>query len=412
MLTKFYTHWIKSFSGIPRGVWLLSLVNFINRCGSMVLIFLSVYLTTHLGFDIRDAGYVMTCFGLGAIVGMGIGGWATDKFGYYPIQMASLILNGLMLLLLLLVSNFWWMCMTIFTLSLVSEVFRPANQVAIGYYSTPENRTRSVSLLRMAFNLGFTISPALGGILAGHFGWHWLFWADGLTCIGAAIALRFLLKPGKVAHAETAAPGENPPTIQPPYHDKPYLVFTLLTFVGALVFMQIMWTVPLYFKDGFHWTEDQIGWAMTLNGAIVFLVEMPLIFYVEGRRPILSFVRIGLGLYFISYLMFMLPLAGIAAAVLYMLFISLGEIMVMPFSSNFAYAKAAEQKNKGQYMAMYGLAYSVANILAPLLGTQIIAAWGFYTLWSITLGLSVVAIAGFFWLDQRLTNSYSVQPGI
>ena len=85
--------------------------------------------------------------------------------------------------------------------------------------------------------------------------------------------------------------------------------------------------------------------------------------------------------------------------------------MVMPFSSNFAYAKAAEQKNKGQYMAMYGLAYSVANILAPLLGTQIIAAWGYQVLWAITLGLSVVALAGFYWLDQRLTRSFSVPAG-
>jgi MFS family permease len=90
-----------------------------------------------------------------------------------------------------------------------------------------------------------------------------------------------------------------------------------------------------------------------------------------------------------------------------MFFISLGEIMVMPFSSNFAYAKAEEQKSKGQYMAMYGIAYSLANIIAPLLGTQIIAAWGYHMLWSITIGLSAVALAGFFWLDRRLSRTVS-----
>ncbi len=402
MLTKFYKHWINSFAGIPQGVWLLSVVNLINRCGSMVLVFLSVYLTKHLGFDIRDAGYVMTCFGVGAIAGMGVGGWATDRFCYYPIQLASLVLNGLMLLVLLLVSSFWAMCITVFALSFVSEIFRPANQVAVGYYSTPENRTRSVSLLRMAFNLGFTVAPALGGIVAGRFGWHWLFWADGITCIASAVALRLLLKPGKVTNKtthETAPPEE---TNTPPWRNKPFLAFTLFTFVGAVVFMQMIWTIPVYFENIFHWREDQIGWAMALNGAIVFLVEMPLIFFVEGRKSVIYFIRVGLVLYILSYLSFFIPAGAVMAAILFMFFISLGEIMVMPFSSNFAYAKSAEQKNKGQYMAMYGLSYSVANIVAPLMGTQIIAAWGYHSLWIITIVLSLVALTGFLWLEQRL----------
>jgi predicted MFS family arabinose efflux permease len=259
----------------------------------------------------------------------------------------------------------------------------------------------------MAFNLGFTISPALGGILAGELGWHWLFWADGITCIAAAFALRFFLKPGKVVNNTAHNTPENNMGSASPYKNRPFLAFTLLTFVGAVVFMQIVWTVPIYFKDVFHWGESQIGLAMALNGAIVFLVEMPLIFFVEGRRSVLSFVRIGLILYILSYLSFFLPLGTVGAAILYMFFISLGEIMVMPFSSNFAYAKAEEQKSKGQYMAMYGIAYSLANIIAPLLGTQIIAAWGYHMLWSITIGLSAVALAGFFWLDRRLSRTVS-----
>lgn len=402
MLSSFFRHWLDSFKGIPHGVWLLSFVNFINRAGSMVLIFLSVYLTAHLGYDIRHAGYVMTCFGIGALGGTWIGGWATDRFGYYPIQLASLALNGIFLLLLLLVQDFWWMCATVFTLSLLSEMFRPANQVAIAYYSTPETRTRSISLLRMAFNLGFTLSPALGGILAGHFGWHWLFWADGITCIAAAVLLRILLKPGKVEKAWQAALPDAPAEEMPPYKDRPFLAFTLLTFVGAMVFMQLIWTVPVYFKDYHHWSEETIGWVMAINGALVFLVEMPLIFFAEGKKPILTYVRWGIGLYLISYLVFLFPVGGMTAAVLYMVFISIGEVLVMPFSGNFAYAKAGERKNKGRYLAMYGLSYSVANILAPLLGTQVIGWWGYETLWTITIGISVLGLLGFAWLQNRL----------
>ena len=401
MLQNIYSHWLNSFKGLPRGVWLLAIVNFINRCGSMVLIFLSVYLTKHLGYTIKDAGYVMTFFGVGAIVGIWLGGKLTDIIGYYRVQLMSLLLNGVLLLLMLLVESFWAMCITVFTLSVISEAFRPANQVATVLYTEPETRTRSISVLRLAFNLGFTISPALGGIIAGHFGWHWLFWADGITCIAAAVALRLLLKPvaqKKTAEAEAAS---NLPNI-PPYKDRSFRPFLLFTFFGAMAFMQMIWTVPVFFKDVYLWSEDKIGWVVALNGAIVFLVEMPMIFYIENRRSTLFYTQLGLLLYFVSYLCFIFPLGAMVAAVLFMVLISFGEMFVMPFSGNMAYAKASHYANKGSYMAAYGLSYSFANIFAPLLGTQIIATWGFNWHWTVTGLYALVALVGFrFWVSEE-----------
>lgn len=405
MLSTFFQHWLLSFQGIPKGAWLLSAVNLINRCGSMVLVFLSVYLTTHLGFHIKDAGYVMTCFGIGALLGMWLGGLATDRFGYYPIQLASLAANGILLLAMVWVTAFWSLCLLVFTLSLVAEMFRPANQVAIAYYSTAETRTRAISLQRMAFNLGFTLAPALGGILAGTMGWEWLFWADGITCLLSALALWLLLKPGKVPKAEPTLGTHPLPTKgSSPYRDKPFIAFTLLTFLGAMVFMQLIWTVPVFFKEAYQWTESSIGWAMALNGAIVFLIEMPFIFFAEGKKPMLYLVRWGILAYALSYLIFLLPLSAVGATLLYMLLISVGEILVMPFSSNLVYRRAGERPNKGQYLAMFGLSYSVANILAPLLGTQLIAAWGYPALWTSAISLAIITLYGFYWLEKRLPS--------
>ena len=47
-----------AYSGIPRPVWWLGLVMFINRSGTMVIPFLTVYLTTK-GYSLTKAGYVM-----------------------------------------------------------------------------------------------------------------------------------------------------------------------------------------------------------------------------------------------------------------------------------------------------------------------------------------------------------------
>jgi len=387
--------------GIPRNIWLLSLISLVNRCGSMVISFITLYLTQQLHFSIRDTGYTMSCFGVGALIGAYTGGRLTDKLGYYAVQFWSLIFNGLMLLLLMVVRDFWWMCAAVFVMSLIAELFRPANSVAINRHCTPETRTRSISLYRMAVNLGWTVAPVLGGLLAS-LGWNWLFWVDGLTCIFAALLLRRLLPPDAEPDSPPVDPNEAPTTDISPYRDRAFLWFVLLSVINAIVFMQFLWTVPVFFKESYGWTEAHIGLVVALNGLIVFVVEMPLIFRIEGRRSPLYFVRIGLALYAVAYLSFNMPLGSSVAALAYIVAISLGEIFVMPFSSNHVYGCMGVTR-QGQYIALYMMAYSVANTVAPLLGTQVIAAWGYSALWYLVMSLAGVAWIGIWWMDRRST---------
>lgn len=412
MLIRLFHHWRNSYLGIPTTIWFLSLVSLINRCGAMVIAFMTVYLTQHLGYGIKEAGYVMGCFGTGALAGAYVGGKLTDRMGYYNVQLVSLILNGIMLLVVMTLQDFWLMCGAVFLLSLVSEIFRPANSVAIARHSTPETRTRSISLYRMAVNMGWTVAPALGGLLAA-VGWHWLFWADGITCLLAAVLLRVLVPPLKKTQAveEDASAGAVPQAS--PYADRIFLLFSALTVLNAIIFMQIIWTVPVYFKEVFHWNESRIGLVAAVNGLIVFLLEMPLIYRMEGRRTPMAYIRGGLIFYALAYLTLSMHFgSGLLPAVVYMIVMSLGEIFVMPFSTNFVFGRAQSQGSQGQYMAIYTMSYSVANIVAPLIGTQIIAAWGYNTLWY-TMGIaSLVTIGGFWWLERRIGGRVGEAVGV
>src|SRR6476661_6433425 len=84
-----------AYSGLSKPMWWLALVIFINRSGTMVIPFLTVYLT-HNGFTLAQAGYVMAAFGSGAILGGYIGGILTDRFGHFYVQVTSLFLNGVL----------------------------------------------------------------------------------------------------------------------------------------------------------------------------------------------------------------------------------------------------------------------------------------------------------------------------
>lgn len=399
----------RSFSGLPPRIWLLSVVNFINRCGAMVLCFLTLYLTENLCYPITYAGYAMSCYGLGAIAGTFAGGRLVGSWGYQRVQLWSLLATGFLLLWVSQVSRFEWLCVALFLLNLASESFRPANATAIRENSNAETFTRSASLMRMAFNFAIMFALTLGGWLIGY-GWHYIFWADIATCWLSALLL-WIWIPDTVL-AQTAAPKASPVLSNEvdigrgavsPYRDTAFWHFAFCTFLGAFAFMQIIWTVPPFFKQVYHWNEFTIGIVCAINGLAVMLIEMPLIYRIEQRRPTIWFIRWGIVLYALAYLAFTLPVSlKWFAAVFYMLVISVGEILVMPFSSTWV-ARNTPSERQGDYWAIYGIAYSVANVLAPLVGTQIIDAYGYRVLWCFIAVVCGLAWVG-FWRQSKITT--------
>lgn len=181
-----------AYKGLSKETWFLSLVILINRSGTMVIPFMTMYATQKLGFSIAEAGFIMSFFGIGSIIGAFAGGKITDAIGYQKVQLFSLFGGGIMFIIVGYLTSYVSLCVGILLLSIVNEAFRPANAAAVAAYSLPENRTRSYSLNRLAINLGWAFGGSVGGFLAAR-NYHALFWVDGITNISAAILLMFVL---------------------------------------------------------------------------------------------------------------------------------------------------------------------------------------------------------------------------
>lgn len=420
------------FGGLPRTIWILAGISFTNRAGSMIISFLTLYLTGPLHFDIATAGEIVLFFGFGGIAGSFVGGYLTDTLGYYKVQWLTLFFSGVIAAIVQYFHDFYFLCGGIFAFSFISEAFRPANNVALIYYSTDEIRTRAYSLLRISVNLAISFALGIGGLLIA-LGWRWLFWFDALTSVAAAFVVLIYLpdnsqrtesrekgKVNKEKRIEEKTNGEMQTangevqnvnrkkliTIfkNSAYSDVTFLLFTLYTFIGAVVFMQIIWTISYFFTRAYGWSEAQAGLMNALNCVFVLVVEMPLIFYLQNKLKPLQVVCIGIVCYGLAHTALLLPHAlTLLPALIYIVFISLGEILVMPFSSTWA-AKHGSGARSGEYMGLYGMAYSFSHIVAPLLGTQIIAHYGFDTLWIILIVLSAISFAGFYSLIKLDNN--------
>jgi predicted MFS family arabinose efflux permease len=376
-----------AYTGLSRSTWLLSLVMLVNRSGTMVIPFMTIYLTG-IGFSLFQAGIVVSMFGLGAICGGYIGGRLTDKIGFYRIQLFTLTGGGLLFIFLGFMKSYALICIFTFILSLINESFRPANSTAIALYSRPENRTRSYSLNRLAINLGWAVGSTLGGLIAS-FNYHLLFWIDGLTNIIAAILLYCLLKPPEQAEKGTTPP-VHPKTKTSPLKDKKFTVFIGLAILFAICFFQLYSTIPVYYKEVYHMSESSIGILMGLNGLIIVFIEMVLIFHLESRNKPLLFISHGLMLTAISFLVYIfLPMHRLTALISVIL-VTVGEILAMPFMNNYWNSRASSH-NRGQYSGYYTMAWSLAQVIGPTGGTWIAGHFGFNILWWVASLICVVA---------------------
>ena len=191
MVRKIALAYRDAYSGLSPEVWVLSIALLINRCGSMVLAFLTLYLTQRLGFTILEAGAIFSVYGLGSMAGVYLGGRLVQPLGAVRVQMLGLILSVPVYFLMPTLTSWTSIATGMFFLSMVVSSVRPANGVAIAQFSDPSLQTRAFGLQRMAGNLGFSIGPAIGGVLA-EIDFVWLFIVDGIsTGVGGLFLLWF-----------------------------------------------------------------------------------------------------------------------------------------------------------------------------------------------------------------------------
>src|SRR5687767_5387352 len=379
-----------AYSGLSRSTWLLSLVMLINRSGTMVVPFMTLYLIS-LGYSLSEAGFVFGLFGIGAFTGAYFGGKLTDKIGFYPVQIITLLGGGVLFFVMGQMKTYSLICIFTYLLSFVNEAFRPANSTAIAFYSKEENRTRSYALNRLAINIGWAVGAGLGGFRA-KINYELLFWFDGATNIGAAILMWLFLKPVNYKPLPAA---DNKIVIKSAYNDKTYIVFILLTIVFASCFFQLFTNLPVFFKQDLHFSEPFIGLLLGINGIIIALVEMVLVYKLEGKRKNVFYIAIGVFLVGLAFLMLNIPSIGPVLAFSMITLVTFGEILSLPFMNTYWIGRT-QHSNRGQYAALYTMAWSAAQTLGPMGGAWLADQNGFSLLWW-TSGIICILMALCFW---------------
>lgn len=401
MLTPVIQSYKNAYYGLSKNSWYLSLVMLINRSGTMVVPFMSVYTIQKLHFTVIQSGWVMAFFGIGAFGGAFLGGKLTDKIGFYDVQVGALLLGGIQFIILGYQHSFISISILTFVLSICNESFRPANSAAIAHYADETTRTRSYSLNRLAVNLGWAVGGGLGGFLAS-INYHLLFWVDGCTNILAAILLLKLMPRSQIRKSVKDVLKEAKSAAA--HTDGVFLIFIILNTLFSCCFFEFFITQPVFYTIQWHLGPRFIGFLMALNGILIVAVEMVLVHKLDGKRHPLTYISAGVLLTGITFVFLNILPHNAWIAVLIVVMITFGEIIAMPFMNSF-WVSRTNNSNRGSYAAIYGMSWSAAQIIAPAVGARIITAGGFDSLWWVFAGTCLFVSTGYYILKKLIKKS-------
>ncbi len=399
-MRKFYLNYIESFKDLSKEIWYISLISLVNRAGTMVIPFLSLYLKNDLKFDESSIGWILACFGIGSVIGSWLGGKLTDLLGFYKVMVYSLFLTGLNFIALQYIDSFIGLCLGILFTMAIADSFRPAVFVSIKAYSKPENQTRSIGLLRLAINAGMGIGPTLAGLIIVIKGYGMLFWIDGITCIVAILMFSYLVKDPMIRPSETRKEHKNLDK-NAVYKDITFWIHSIICFLFGMAFFQLISTLPLYYNEVFQLDEFKIGMLMLINIVIIIVFEMPLLNFLEKTSiPYTKYIVAACVLLSISFLI-LYENYWIGILIISMTFLTFSEMLGFPYTNKFV-LKRAKEGLEGSYMAMYAMSFSIAHIFSPKIGLSMIDLYGYQVNWLVTGAYGLAGVLLSLLLHKRI----------
>ena len=171
-------------------------------------------------------------------------------------------------------------------------------------------------------------------------------------------------------------------------------------FLVGVCFFQLFNLVAAYFNQGLHLKESTIGWLLGLNGLIIVVVEMILVFKLENKRNDLVYILCGASLVGLAYLILSLH-KSLLIAITSIIVITFGEMLLFPFINSF-WVRRCTANNRGQYAALNTMSFAASLVMAPTIASQIATHFGFTLLWVVNFILCSIAAIGFNWLRKKM----------
>jgi len=374
--------------GLPRTYWVLWGGMLVNRLGGSVFFLLAIYLTHERGFSPELAGVGMSLYAAGSMIAGLVGGALADRAGRWFTLLLGTAGAGTLMLALGAARTTAVIMALVALVGFFTDLCRPPLQAAVADVVAPAHRRRAYGLLYWAANLGFAGAAVLGGALAEH-SFGLLFIVDAMTTFTYGIVVLVGVAETRPLLAPEPARPPGGHALLGPFRDRPFMAFVAIHVLLLIAFTQVIVALPLDMRaHGLH--TAQIGWLLGLNGLLIVIAQPIALRFVHGFSHAQwlaagsAITGLGLGA---------MALAGGASVyALASLVWTMGEIGFSTAAPSLT-ADLSPPELRGAYQGTLQLAWGVATMIAPVLGSLVLSRLGGPALWlGCLLACSIAAL--------------------
>jgi DHA1 family tetracycline resistance protein-like MFS transporter len=214
-------------------------------------------------------------------IGAPILGLISDRYGRRPVLVLSQV-GSVLGYALLGVATDWGGHYTLLLiyLSRVIDGFTGGNistaQAYVSDVTTNEDRAKGMGMIGAAFGIGFSVGPAIGGIL-GKYHVSWPAYLAALMSLGAAIQTWRKLPETRHDKPVEAEVWLHPSRFLPILRNPVLAQFLAIGFCTMAGFVMMETTMVLYLDRTFGYKEAATGWYFAFIGFIIVIVQGRLI---------------------------------------------------------------------------------------------------------------------------------------
>jgi len=376
------TQLIRELRSLPRAYWVLCAGTFVNRFGTFVYPFLTLYLSRR-GLGPGSIGLVLAGYGAGGLAATLAGGWFADRFGRRNAIVCGTFAQAACTLSLAASGDPLILAVLTALAGFAGGFYYPAANALVADLIPAEERLTAYAGLRQAANAGFAFGVAVGGFLMSA-GTFWLFAGDALTTAAYGVLALAALPHGLRQNRREARWSEAWAKIR---GDRAFRALFVAQLAVAFVFSQFASTYALEVtrRDlrlevaGAELSPTQVyGLLIGLNGLLILALELPLTRLTrtwQVRRVMAAgYACIGAG-FAVNILH-----GGTGLLAVGMGIFTLGEMLAMPMLSAWI-SHLAPENMRGRYMGAVAMAWTAGNILGPNIGLRVLvvspaALWG------------------------------------
>lgn len=384
----------KNYAGLPTEAWFRILLNLFNSIAIGGFYFLSIYFVIDLHFNIAIAGNIISCYGIGAMIGSVLSGKLSDRSSPRFVSVMSLLIQGFGYLALIKLHNPYFLMLNLFILGSASYGFLTSNTLFLLQQCHLEEtqRLKAINLLSTASNLGLGISAVIIGQIS-HFGFYTIFLMSGITLF--ILAFSAFMQFSHSFFQKTMPVAQKKNDVKKSFVTPCILVSVF--FVGAIVAQQSC-TYPLYIKQLFpQFGLHAVSILFLLNSMLVVLFEVPLGHFINPYNKI---VMVGIGAFLIGFGMLLLSISSlfilaIGSCVIY----TIGEMIFFSTAQLVCY-QAGKENKKGHSLGSFRMIFASSRVLGPSIGGFIYSHFGSNLIWYISGFIGVQCLIGSLYLKK------------